>query len=508
MTTPPVPIAHPPLLARAGRLVGPLLALMVYFLPLDGLPEPARRVATLAALMATFWLTEAIPLAATALLPLVALPLLGVGAASAVAGSYANEIIFLFLGGFLVAIAMEACDLHRRLALRLLLVIGTRPRALLAGFLFSTAFVSMWISNTATAMMMVPIAMALLARLGESVGRLGPALMLAIAYGASIGGVATLVGTPPNLVFVQLLARTFPEAPPISFASWLAFGAPFALALLAGTWLWLSWWYQVGRMETGAAGDVIRAQHRGLGRMTRDQIIVGAVFGTLALLWITRQGIDLGGVALPGWSALFPEPKFIGDGTVAMAAAALLFLVPSIRGGCLLGQKSFAKVPWDIVLLFGGGFALADAFVASGLSLWLGGRLELLRGINPLLLMILVCIGVTFATELTSNTATAQVILPILAVNAVAVGMDPRLLMIAGTISSSMAFMLPVATPPNAIVFASGRLSTLEMARAGFVMNLVGVVLIPVVLWLVGGWAFGIEYGTLPEWARLPPSAN
>ncbi|MBI1289686.1 DASS family sodium-coupled anion symporter [bacterium] len=496
--------------ARAGLVIGPILGLLAWWF-LQGEVDPvAARTAGIAVLMATFWMTEALPLAATALIPLVAFPLLGVSKGGDVASSYANDIIYLFLGGFLVAIAMEQCDLHRRIALLILRRAGSRPGALIGGFLGATAFISMWISNTATAMMMVPIAMALLARIDElaesrAVRPFGVAMMLAIAYGASIGGVATLVGTPPNLVLAKQLHSAFPEAPPLGFTEWMIFGVPLALVLLAATWGWLTWSCRGQKLDLSGAEATIREQYEGLGPWKRDQVIVAMVFAALAILWITRVDVNTGSVTLPGWQRLLPVKDFATDGTVAIAAALVLFLIPTAAksGGMLLAPKSISKVPWDIVLLFGGGFALADAFAKSGLSAWVGGQTEVLRGINPLVMMILISLLVTFLTELTSNTATAQILLPLFAANAVALGIDPRLLMIPVAVSCSMAFMLPVATPPNAIVFGSGRLQIGDMMRAGLFLNLVGAIVIPLLMWVLADMAFGIDINSMPKWAAL-----
>lgn len=465
------------------------------------------RTAAVAVLMATLWITEAVPLAVTALIPVALFPVLGVLDGKTVSSQYFNHIIFLFIGGFIVAIAMERWNLHRRIALRILLLFGVKPRGILLGFMVATAFLSMWISNTATAMMMVTIALALLLRLEESftpedAHRFSVGLLLGVAYSASIGGIATLVGTPPNMSFARIFEMNFPDAPEISFASWFAFAFPITVVFLGTTWLLLSA-FCMPRGKSGIDRDVIRTQVRELGPLSFAEKVVLFDFGALVLLWLFRLDIVVGGVTIPGWSRLLPEPGFLTDGSVAMALAIPLFFIPSRspKGGPIMDWAAMAKMPWNIVLLFGGGFALARGFVDSGLSLWVGQRLEALGTLPPILMVAIICIVMTFVTELTSNTATTEMVLPILAGLALTIGVNPLLLMIPATLSASCAFMMPVATPPNAIVFGTSRLRVPEMARIGVLLNLVGVVLIVLATWLLGGLVLGIDLGEVPSWA-------
>jgi sodium-dependent dicarboxylate transporter 2/3/5 len=482
------------------------LALLLCFDLEPGRPE-VTRTAAVALLMAIWWMTEAIPLAATALLPVVLFPLLGIMDGRAVAPVYVNHVVFLFLGGFVVALAMERWGLHERIALRVLTAVGTRPGRLLFGFMLASAFLSMWISNTATAMMMVPIAGAVLASLGEGARsaqrRIGVALALGIAYGASVGGLATLVGTPPNPLFVQVFAIQFPAAPEIGFARWLVFAAPLSVVFLLVAWVVLAWRYVRG-IPVLLDPAVLRERKAALGPMSFEERVVLADFVALALLWMTRSDLELGGVVLPGWERLLPAAVGLNDGTVAVALALLLFVIPSRAGdgARVMDWETARGLPWGIVLLFGGGFALAQGFTDSGLSSWLGERLSAASGLHPLLLVVTICLMTTFLTELTSNTATAQMLLPVLAALSLSVGVHPLLLMVPGTLACSLAFMLPVATPPNAIVFGTGRVRIADMARTGFVLNLAGVVLAALLMWTLGRAVFGIELGEMPEWAR------
>lgn len=490
-------------------LAGPLSALLVLFaLDLEpGRPE-VTRTAAVAVWMATWWMTEAVPLAVTALLPVVLFPTLGIMSGKAVAPLYFNQIIFLFLGGFMVALAMERWSLHKRIALRVLRVFGSDPRGMLLGFMAATAFLSMWISNTATTMMMVPIAVAVIVKLEDSLGP-GPArapatgLLMGVAYGASLGGIATLVGTPPNLFFAQIFTSTFPDAPEISFVAWMSFALPLSLVFLVVAWSFLSLVFMRGAPRASVDGHAFREQHAALGPMSYEEKIVLADFALLAALWLTRADVELAGVTLPGWSRLFANPGFVGDGTVAVGLALPLFALPSRQrpGHRVLDWATARRLPWGIVLLFGGGFALAAGFEASGLSRWVGDQLRLAGSLHPLLVVAAVCLAITFLTELTSNTATAEILLPILATLAVSIGLNPLMMMIPATLSCSLAFMLPVATPPNAIVFGTSRLRIADMARVGVVLNLAGAVLVTLGAWTLIRLAFAVDLAELPAWA-------
>jgi sodium-dependent dicarboxylate transporter 2/3/5 len=495
---------------RIGLLLGPVLALaMLLFLDLDPENPLVTRTAATAVLMAVWWITEAIPIAATAMVPVALFPFLGIMPGKQVATAYFNDIIFLFIGGFIVAMAMQKWNLHRRIALKIILFIGTSPGKVILGFMAATAFLSMWISNTATTMMMVPIAIAVLDKLEESlgverVGKFAVGLLLGIAYSASIGGIATLIGTPPNLAFVKILKITFPESPDIGFASWMLFGVPFAVVFFFVTWRLLTFMYAPGKGLFQADLGLFREEYRKLGKIRYEESVILAAFALLAFLWIFRKDIPIGGFTIPGWSNITMVPSYIDDGTVAVVMALLLFLIPSRSrpGTRLMDWESAVRLPWGIVVLFGGGFALAAGFMESGLSGWLGSRLTGFSSFSPVLIVIVICLSMTFLTELTSNTATTQMILPILGSLSAAIQVNPLFLMVPATLSASCAFMLPVATPPNAIIFASGQVTTGKMARTGIILNFVGVVLITLAIYLLGRYIFDIDLGRFPNWAN------
>jgi sodium-dependent dicarboxylate transporter 2/3/5 len=492
-------------------VVVPLLCLLfIIFVDLAPGQREITYTAAIALLMAVWWITEVIPLSATALIPLILFPAFGIMDGKAVANEYVNYIIFIFIGGFMVALAMDRRNHHKRLALRILMILGVQPRFILLGFMLATSFLSMWISNTATAMMMVPIAIALIAKLDEFVGeekvrKFSIGIFLGIAYSASIGGIATLIGTPPNLVFLKIFNTFFPNAPDISFAQWFFFALPISVVFLFIAWILLSILFCPSK-GLGLDKKVFTDQYKALGPLSFEEKVVLADFFILVLLWMFRADIKIGGFTIPGWSGLFPKAEFINDGTIAITMGFVLFLIPtrnaegSKEERRILSWKTAARLPWNIVLLFGGGFALAGGFQASGLSVWLGKQLNGLSALPPLL--IIMCIGllITFLTELTSNTATAQILMPILAALAVSIRVNPLLLMIPGALSCSFAFMLPVATPPNAIVFGTDRLRVADMARVGVILNLIGVIVITLAVFFIGRAVFGIDLSKIPAW--------
>ena len=490
-----------PLLALALGLCGDLS---------PGHPE-VTRTAAVALWMALWWMTGAVPLAVTALLPIVLFPTLGIMSAKDVPGYYINDIIFLFLGGFLVALAMQHWDLHRRIALRILLFFGGKPSRVLLGFMTPTFLLSMWISNTATTMMMVPIALSVILRLeenGDTVAtrRFSLGLLLAIAYSASIGGTATLIGTPPNASLIAILENTFPDAPPISFAGWFAFGFPLATILFVSLWAFIRWQFISGEAGVNIDLTMIRNQYKGMGKTSFEQAVVFVVFVSMALLWLTRSGIAIDEFHIPGWSALFPFPAYLRDGTVAITMALLLFVTPSKSRPetRILNWEIARGVPWDIILLFGGGFALAGGFAQSGLAVWAGEQLAGLSGATPVVIVLGLTLFVSFLTELTSNAATTEMLLPIVAALAVAIDVNPLFLMIPVTLSCSFAFMLPVATPPNALIFGTNRVRVMDMVRTGFFFNIIGVLLVTIFMMMWGQTVFDINLNDMPAWAHLP----
>ncbi|HEY9052916.1 MAG TPA: SLC13 family permease [Gammaproteobacteria bacterium] len=462
---------------RIGIFLGPLLFVFIRLLPTtESMPPHAMDVAAVAVLMATFWISEAIPLAATALIPIALFPLLGVMPTDKVTLAYGNHLIFLFMGGFLIAMAIEKWQLHRRIALHTILLVGVTPERIVLGFMLATAFLSAWISNTATAMMMVTIGLAVIRQSlpaettaqGETCSSpFATTLMLGIAYASSIGGVATLIGTPPNAILAGVIESSYGYK--IGFAEWMLFGVPLSAVMLAITWFYLT---RVGFhcefRELPGGKQAIRQQLVNLGPMSLAEKKVLSVFLLVAIGWIVRGLIDID---------VF---KQLNDSSIAMMGALLLFIIPAnfSKGEFLLDWQTARNIPWDIIILFGGGFALASGFVSSGLTEWLASQLIGLQGMNIIITVATIVALVIMLTEVTSNTATASMLLPIVGAFAIAVQVHPMYLMSAVALAASFAFMLPVATPPNAIVFSSRQITVPQMARAGIWLNILGVILI------------------------------
>lgn len=472
---------------------------MLFFTDLKPGESAVTAAAAVALWMALWWMTEAVPLAVTALLPLVLFPILGVMDGKAVSAVYFNHVVFLFIGGFLVALAMQKWDLHKRIALRILMVFGGSAGFLLFGFMLTTAFLSMWISNTATAMMMVPIVLAISQNLELEYGekhmkRFSIGLLLGIAYSASIGGVATLIGTPPNLSFARIYAISFPDAAEISFANWMIFASPAVIVLFACAWLvlFIQFIPKGGKIKLNRR--YFKEQYLALGKVSYEQKVVFIAFIGMAMLWMFRADISVGQLTIPGWSRLFLFPQYLNDGTVAILIASLLFVIPSREKPeqKILTNDIFQKMPWHIILLFGGGFALATGFTESGLSSYLADNLTGLQSFDLSVIIACIALLTTFLTELSSNTATIEMLLPVLAAMSQAIGVHPLLLMVPATLSASFAFMLPVATPPNAIIFASKKVRVADMVKAGFLLNLVGAVIVTIVVYFWSAGAFGV----------------
>ncbi len=476
------------LLQKVGLILGIVSAVIIaLFVNLGPEYYNAKLVAAVAALMSIWWITEAVPLAITALVPLILFPLTGAVSGKTTSEAYMNSTIFLFMGGFLIAIAMEKWNLHKRVALTVINIFGSNPAQLILGFMIATGFISMWISNTATALMVFPIGLAVLTKIEEEFGKerskkFGTALMLSIAYAASIGGMGTLVGTPPNLVFARVYKIAFPDKPMILFADWMKFAVPITIIMLLATWIILTKIVFKTEKELSINRGIIKSEKEKLGKIGFEEKVVLFVFAITSMLWIFRTDLELGILKIPGWASLFPKADFIDDGTVAIGMAVLLFLIPSkSRAGetsFVLDFPAISKVPWDIILLFGGGFALAEGFVTSGLSKLIGQQFASFGGLPLIFIIVLICFSVTALSELTSNTATAQIVLPILASLAVTMKIDPRLLMIPATLAASFGFMLPVGTPPNAIVFSSQRLKVKDMVKGGVIVDLLSVIII------------------------------
>ena len=497
---------------KTGLILGPVLFFVVLlFFNFDPEKPIITHMAAVAILMAVWWITEAIPLFATALLPMLLYPLLGIMESNATAPVYFNSTIFLFLGGFMIALTMEKWKLHRRIALFIIRLIGGGPDRIVLGFMIASAFLSMWISNTATAIMMVPIGLAIVLKMEENFNvaatrKFTTSLMLGIAYGCSMGGIATLVGTPPNLSFARIFQITFPQAEPIAFGTWFIMGLPISVIMIIVVWLVLTKIFFRTPPNMTIDRTIVNKEYNELGPMSFEEKSVLTIFSLTAILWVFRKKLIIGFVSIPGWSQLLPNPDLIDDATVAIFMAVLMFLIPTRTKGTkystLMGPDVITKLPWNIVLLFGGGFALAKGFQVTGLSEFIGNNFSGLAGMPPIIMIIIICFGITFLTELTSNTATTEMVLPILASVAIAMETNPLLLMIPATLSASCAFMMPVATPPNAIVFGSGRIRISEMARVGIFINIIGIIIITVLFYLIGTVVFSIDPGVFPEWAK------
>ncbi len=482
-------------LGLIGLPAGPILAAIVFVLLPDSyaagdtmtvLGQPGRATAAVTAWMACWWLTEAIPLAATALLPLVLLPLLHAMPIKAVAAPYGHYLIFLFLGGFILSIAMERWGLHRRIALSTLALFGTRPNRVVAGFMVTTAGLSMWVSNTATCVMMLPIALSVIEMMerddpstASAVNQNLPVcLLLAIAYSASIGGIGTLIGTPPNLFLASYLRDSMGIE--IGFAQWLQVGLPVvAVFLPLSWWLLTRWLYPLGR--SAAMVLDLTAMRSQLGEMNRGEKITLAVFLTAVCAWIFRPVLTE--LQFGGMSPL----SGLTDTGIAVGAALLLFVAPVDlkKRVFAMDWQHASRLPWGILILFGGGLSLAAAIETTGVGQYIGHHVGYLRGVHPLLIALSVAAMVIFLTELTSNLATTATLVPILAAIALPLGIDPLLLVVTATIAASCAFMMPVATPPNAIVFGSGRISIPQMCRAGLPLNLIGVIVVTAIAYWV-----------------------
>jgi sodium-dependent dicarboxylate transporter 2/3/5 len=470
--------------------------------PPSGMTVPAWRTAAVGIFMACWWITEAIPIPATALTPLLIFPLLGILPIGPTATPYANPIIFLFLGGFVIALAMERHGLHRRIALRVVRTMGIKPPVLVLGFMVATAFLSMWVSNTATVVMMLPIGLSVVRLVRPDNGD-GPmelnfaiALMLGIAYAASIGGLATLIGTPPNALLAAFMRETYGVE--VGFAQWMLVGLPLVIVALPLSWLLLTKLvYPIRIREIPGGRETIEREYAQLGPVTRAERSVAVIFVVTALLWVTRP---LLGAYLPGLS----------DTSIAIAAALATFVVPVDlrRGEFLMDWTTAERLPWGVLLLFGGGLALAGAITATGLSEWIGAALAAFQSWPLLLTILLLTTVVIFLTELTSNTATAAAFLPLVASLALGVGENPLVLLVPAALAASCAFMLPVATPPNAIVYGSGHVTVPQMARAGIWLNVLFTTLIAVVVYTLVLIAFGVELGTVPDWAVVAGGAS
>ena len=479
---------------RIGLITGPLFFFLIFFFyhP-EGLSREANAVLASTVWIAIWWITEAIPIAVTALLPIILFPLSGALALKATTGSFGHKYIFLFLGGFLLAVAIEKWKLHKRIALSIINFIGTNTNNIILGFMAATAFLSMWISNTATSVMMLPIAMAVTAQFMDNPDTpqredliFGKAMMLAIAYSASIGGIATLIGTPPNLVFAGVIKETYDID--ISFTQWMSFGLPISLILLIICWKYLTSVAFDFKQKTIPGGrEVIKKQLAELGHLGYEEKRVLIVFVSTAMLWIFRSPLQ----------KIIPA---LDDTIIAITAGILLFLIPAKnKVDRIIHWEDSKKIPWGIILLFGGGMALAEGFKTSGLAEWIASNLTSLQGLSIFLLIILLIAAVNFITEITSNLATTAMLLPVLAPMAITLDIHPYILMVSATLAASCAFMLPVATPPNAVVFGSGYLKISDMVKAGIWMNLISIFILSLFVYFLLPKIWEFVPGIFPE---------
>lgn len=496
---------------KVGLFLGPCLFLFMLICPAPGGMEPAaQKMAAVALLMATWWMTEAIPIPATSLLPIALYPLLGIMGTKTAAAPYASHLIFLFMGGFIIALAMQRWNLHRRIAMNIVRIVGFSPGRLIFGFMVATAVLSAFVSNTATTVMMMPIGLAIIQHViaeGKREGldktidfsperfSFGLNLMLGIAFAASIGGIATLIGTPPNTVLAAYLNKTYGYE--ITFAKWMMVGVPLVAVMLPLCWLWLTKVANPMDLKRVPGGrDLIDTELKKMGTMNKGERWTALVFMLTAMGWIFRKQLGI---------YFFPDPKLVTDATIAMTGALLLFVIPINwkKNEFVMNWHWASKMPWGVLILFGGGLSMAGGFKTTKLANWIGSQVGLLEAAPVLVLIVSVATLIIFLTELTSNTATSAMVMPILSAVALGLGQSPLLLIVPAAIAASCAFMLPVATPPNAIVFGSGYVSIPQMVRSGFGLNVLGVVVTVLLTYLVLIPAFGIQIDTIPQWAMI-----
>ena len=487
------------------------MAILVYaLLATAEMSADARMVAAIATLMAFWWISEAIPLAATSLLPIVLLPFLTERTIAETTTAYANPIVFLFLGGFLLAIAMEKWNLHRRIALHTLARVGVSPYRIILGMMLATGFLSMWVSNTATTLMMLPIGFSVLglvsgagmsggdsqsihgADVDPQVTAFGVCLVLAIAWSASMGGLGTLLGSPPNAIIAGYAEAELGIV--IGFVNWMMLGVPIAFTFIAIGWVLLTRvLYRFDLDEIPGGEQLIESEISGLGAMSQGERVVALVFASAAFLWIVPGLL----VEIPAIGSSMPWLDSLNDTSIAIAAGLALFILPGRgKNEMVLDWKDAEKgLPWGVLLLFGGGLSLAGAVAGTGLDNWFGEQVSGLGALPALLLIAAVVAIVLFLTEVTSNTATAATFIPVLGGVAIGIGADPMGLLVPAAFAATCAFMLPVGTPPNAIAFSTGTVTIRQMARGGFVLNMIGIALITAFVYVLGGMTLGLQFG-------------
>ena len=469
---------------KIGLYLGPILFILTrFFLELEGLSDQANAVLASTLWIAIWWITEAIPIAATSLLPIILFPLSGALPLADTTSSFGHRFVFLYLGGFILALAIQKWNLHKRIALNIIKVVGTNVQKIILGFMVATAFLSMWISNTATAVMMLPIGIAIIKQMKDLKNTsedenliFGKALMLSIAYSASIGGIATLIGTPPNLVFAGIIQETYNIE--ISFLKWFQFGLPISILLLAISWVYLTKVaFKFKQNEFNKGKEEINRQLEELGSISYEEKIVLSVFVLTGLAWILRTYL---------LNKFIPN---LDDSIIALISGISLFLFQANnqegKKEKIMNWEDAVKLPWGILLLFGGGLAIAQGFQSSGLANWIAENLTQLNDFSLFIILLVLITAVNFLTEITSNLATTAMLLPILAPTAVILGVHPYVLMVGATLAASCAFTLPVATPPNAVVFGSNYLKISDMVRVGILMNIISIIIIFMMVYFI-----------------------
>ncbi len=486
-----------------GLLIGILAFILILALPLPGaLSLQAKSAAAVVILMSIWWITEAIPVYATAFIPLALYPLLGILPADETAANYGHNYVLMMLGGFFLGKAIENQNLHKRIALIIINLFGISRQRIMMSMMIATAFLSMWIANVTAAVMMFPIAMSIISKEEEEgTGRstFSTGLMLAIAYAATLGGLGTLIGTPTNLILIGILEKLFPDAPPITFFTWLKIGLPLVIVLLPVFCFYLIRYFGItGNLSQN--DTIIKDELTALGKITPGErrviyVCLLAIFG-----WVFRDDLLFGDWVIPGWATLLGLGDFVHDSTVALVAALLLFMLPATKEKRLLDWKSASQVPWGVAMIVGGGYAIAAGFEATGLADWLGHQLVFISH-YPFFMVVLLVIGfVMIFTEFNSNTATANILLPVLASMAVAAAINPLLLMIPATVASSLGFMMPAGTGPNTVIFGSERVTVADMVKCGIWLDLISLIILVLMMYFIIMPWLGFD-AALPSWA-------
>lgn len=487
-----------------GLLGGIAFMAIMLLLPVPaGMSLAARNAGAVALLMAVWWITEAIPIYATAFLPMVLFPLLKILPAGETAVNYGHDLVLMMISGFFIAKAIETQNLHKRIALVLIRALGTsRPRILLS-IMVATAFLSMWIANVTAALMMLPIGMAIITKeetLGNASPKFGAAVMLGIAFASSIGGVATLIGSPTNLIYVGIMAKLFPAAPQISFFTWLKIGMPIMIIFLPLIWYYLVKYFKIKGSIPGNK-ELIEEELKSMGKMSVGEKRVMYIFIFTTLGWVFREGFVFDQTVIPGWAALLGVREYVEDSTVGMFSALLLFMLPAGNQKRLLDWKTASSIPWGVGVIVGGGYAMAASFKTTGLADWLGNQLAFVSSYPTLIVLFIVVGAVLLFTEMNSNTATANIFLPVLASMAVAGSINPILLMIPATFACSFVFIMPAGTGPNTVIFASNKLTVPDMAKSGVWLKIISMILLPLIFYVLIIYVLGIDLA-LPVWAK------